>query len=92
MICKESLSTRKVHVESYIVEEVIKFCIENMVDCEAIGLPKKTLVGLLEVKGNSIVEVKGVDLKDWQLAHLYILHNTNVDLYAVEHLAYLKTN
>ena len=70
-------------VESYIVEKVNEFCIEYMVDYEAIRPPKKTLVGSLKVKDSSMAEVKGVDLKDLQLAHVYILHNTTcVDPYA----------
>ena len=78
-------------VESYIYsDEAIEFCTEYMVDCEAIGLPKKTLTDSLEVKGNSAIEVKKVDSKDLQLAQLYILHNTtSLDLHVAEHLAYL---
>ena len=35
--------------------------------------------------------MKGVDPKDLQLTHLYILHNTTyVDPYASEYLAYVK--
>ena len=48
----------------------------SMIDCEAIILTKTTLASSLKVKGNLATYVKGVDLKDLQLDHLYILNNT----------------
>ncbi|XP_057418342.1 uncharacterized protein LOC130712526 [Lotus japonicus] len=62
-------------VERYVVEEAIEFCTEYLSNVEPIGLPKSHHIRSIEGEGLFKSEILTIQAKEWQQAHLYVLHN-----------------
>ncbi|XP_028104536.1 uncharacterized protein LOC114303594 [Camellia sinensis] len=82
-------------VESYIVEETVKFCAEYLSGVDAIGIPSNrnmTVDDDVEIgRPLSSGYVVTVDRNEWEQAHHYVLENTSdIQPYIEEHMAWLK--
>ena len=78
-------------VERYIVEEAIEFCSEDIEKAKPVGLPESQHDERVGGKGSRELHVITLGLEELQLAHLYILNNSNEVLpYIVCHEALVK--
>ncbi|XP_057446719.1 uncharacterized protein LOC130738643 isoform X1 [Lotus japonicus] len=73
-------------VERYMVEEAVEFCTDYLSNVNSIGLPKSRHSGRTEGEGIMGSKIFVVPTKEWEQAHLYVLHNTTeVEPYVLEH-------
>jgi hypothetical protein len=78
-------------VERYLVEEAIEFCTEYLSNVDSIGLPKSCHTGRIEGEGLFKSEIITIQTKEWQQAHLYVLHNTaEIEPYVDKHMDVIK--
>ncbi|XP_057418249.1 uncharacterized protein LOC130712428 [Lotus japonicus] len=78
-------------VERYVVEEAIEFCTEYLSNVESIGLPKSHHTRSIEGEGLFKSEIITIQGKEWQQAHLYVLHNAaEVGPYVDKHKEVIK--
>src|ERR1044072_7468079 len=78
-------------VERYLVEEAIEFCAEYLSNVDSIGLPKSCHTGRIEGEGPFKSEIITIQTKEWQQAHLYVLHNTaEIGPYVDKHMDVIK--
>ncbi len=79
--------------ERYIVEEAVEFCTEYLSDVEhSIGLPQSRHTGRSAGQGITGLEILTISRKEWEQAHLYVLHNADeVESYVVKHKDILKS-
>ncbi|XP_058188146.1 uncharacterized protein LOC131304783 [Rhododendron vialii] len=81
-------------VESYVAEEAVEFCADNLSRVDPIGVPvarNMTSDGLEIERPLPGGYVVAVDREEFEQAHRYVLENSSeVEPYIVEHMAWLK--